>query len=303
MYDKIAQILALGVLSGCSAVAQTDASQGTANSAQQWAGQCEPWDEWDKPAPPFKVHGNTYYVGTCGIASILITDDEGHVLLDSGTEAGARVVKRNIEMLSFDIGDVLLLGYSHEHFDHVGGMAYLQELTGGSLVSLKAGAKVMESGASDPADPQHGMHAPFAPVRVDFVHKDGDAMGTGSLLVRSFSAPGHTPGATIWQWESCAEKDGDDDCKTIVYADSMSPVSRDGYKFSDHPEYLAAYRAGIDRLGKLECDILLTPHPSHSQMVKRAATGSFEGGVTCADYAAQKHRDLDARLAKEMADE
>ena len=38
----------------------------------QWAATCKDWDEWDKPAPPVRIHGNTYLVGTCGISAILV---------------------------------------------------------------------------------------------------------------------------------------------------------------------------------------------------------------------------------------
>ena len=43
-----------------------------------------------------------------------------------------------------------------------------------------------------------------------------------------------------WQRESC--KDGA--CITIVYADSLSPVSADEYRFTDHPDYVAMFRGG-----------------------------------------------------------
>jgi metallo-beta-lactamase class B len=116
--------------------------------------------------------------------------------------------------------------------------------------------------------------------------------------IAPYQTPGHTPGAMSWSWQSC---DSAGICKTIVYADSMSPVSSDDYRFSDHPEYVAQYRAGIERLRGLKCDILLTPHPSHSKMIERAATGTFEDGMTCADYANAKTSALDERLAKEAA--
>lgn len=54
-----------------------------------WEQLCVPWDDWDKPSPAFKVYGNTYYVGTCGISAILVVGDEGHVLIDTGIETGA----------------------------------------------------------------------------------------------------------------------------------------------------------------------------------------------------------------------
>lgn len=36
-------------------------------------------------------------------------------------------------------------------------------------------------------------------------------------------------------------------------------------------------------------------------MIERATTGTFEGGMTCADYADAKTSTLDERLAKEAA--
>ena len=302
MFGRVLVATTALALSSCSSAAASGGDRDAVTlpaDQQAFLDTCEPWDEWDKPAPPFQIYGNSYYVGTCGIASILITDDEGHVLLDSGTEAGARVVERNIGLLGYEVRDVTLLGYSHEHFDHVGGMAYLQEVTGASLVALEAGAQAMRTGESDPADPQHAMHEPFAAARVDFVHKDGDAMGVGALLVRSFATPGHTPGGTSWQWNSCEGLV----CKTIVFADSLSPVSRDDYRFSDHPEYLAEYRAGLDRLAKIDCDILLAPHPSHAQLLKHIEKGTLLSMDTpCPAYAAKKHSDLDKRLSKEAAE-
>ena len=44
-------------------------------------------------------------------------------------------------------------------------------------------------------------------------------------------------------------------CRTIVYADSLSAVSRDDYKFSAHPAYLAAYRASIAKVAASRCEI------------------------------------------------
>ena len=266
-----------------------------ASTGADWAAQCEDWDDWDEPAEPFHIFGNTYYVGTCGIASILIAGEEGHVLLDSGTEAGARIVARNIAAIGADVRDILLLGYSHEHFDHVGGMAYLQRLSGASLMSLRAGAETMRIGRSAPADPQAGMHAPFAPVRVDFQQDGGQSIAMENGLLTVHPTPGHTPGAASWQWESCEGAV----CRTIVYADSLSAISADGYRFLDHPEYVQAFRDGIARLAALDCDILLTPHPSASGMRDKLMAGDLTGGMDCAGYAADRLAMLETRLARE----
>ena len=50
------------------------------------AAACRDSDDWNKPAPPVRIHANTFFVGTCGISSILITGSAGHILIDGGTE-------------------------------------------------------------------------------------------------------------------------------------------------------------------------------------------------------------------------
>ena len=52
-------------------------------SGPQWAEACGDSTDWDKPAPPVRIHGNTYLVGTCGISAILIAGEDGHVLIDA----------------------------------------------------------------------------------------------------------------------------------------------------------------------------------------------------------------------------
>jgi metallo-beta-lactamase class B len=264
-----------------------------------FAAACKDWDEWDKPAPPVRIHANTYLVGTCGISAILITGGDGHVLIDAGTEKGADLIARNIRRLGFNPRDVKLLLHSHEHHDHVGGMARLQQLTGAELVASSAAARVFRTGAAGPGDPQEGMNPPFAPASVGRVVRDGEQVRLGNIVLTAVATPGHTPGALSWHWGSC---DGGV-CRQLVYADSLTPVSRDDYKFSDHQDTLAAFRASIAKVAALECDILLTPHPSASDMVNRmAGKAPLENGNACREYAASLTKRLDERLAKEKAD-
>jgi metallo-beta-lactamase class B len=262
----------------------------------RWAAECKDWDDWNKPAPPVRIHGDSYLVGTCGISAILIAGTEGHILIDGGTEQGADLVAANIRALGFRVQDIKLILHSHEHFDHVGGIAKLQRLSGATLVASAAAAKVFETGAAGRDDPQAGMHQPFAAAAVGRVVGDGDEIRLGNLMVTAMTTPGHTPGALSWRWVSC---DGGV-CPTVVYADSLSPVSRDNHRFSDHPDYLAAYRASIAKIAASPCDILVTPHPSASNMRDRLALGKpLLDPDACRDYAAGLTKQLDERLARE----
>ena len=264
----------------------------------QWAKACGDSTDWDQPAPPVRIHGNTYLVGTCGISSILIVGDEGNVLIDGGTEKGAEVIAANIRSLGFKLKDIRYLLMSHEHFDHVGGIARLQQLTGATLVTSAPAEQVLNTGVPGTDDPQGGMHKPFRAANVGRVIGDGGDVRLGNIRLFAMTTPGHTPGALSWRWESC---DGGV-CRTIVYADSLSPISRDDYKFSDHPAYLAAYRDSIAKIAASRCEILLTPHPSASDM-KQRMTGKEKlfDPEGCKVYAASLSKRLDDRLAKEAA--
>lgn len=262
-----------------------------------FATACKDWDEWEKPAPPVRIHANTYLVGTCGISAILITGIAGDILIDGGTDAGASLIATNIRKLGFRLSDVKILLHSHEHSDHVGGISRLQRMTGARLFASPAAAKVFATGAAGAGDPQAGMQQPFPATRVDRIIENGGTVRLGNLQLTAVATPGHTPGALSWHWVGC---DGGV-CRSIVYADSLSPVSREGYRFSDHPEYLAAYRASIAKVAALDCDILLTPHPSASDMVKRLGAARIETPNACRDYAASLTKQLDERLAKEAA--
>jgi len=271
------------------------------SAGPRWATVCDGAkdpDSWNKPAPPVRIHANTYLVGTCGISSILIVGSDGDILIDGGTEQGADLIADNIRALGFRLQDIRFILHSHEHFDHVGGVAKLQRLSGATLVASAPAAKVFETGTASPDDPQAGINKPFPPATVGRVIGDNGEVRLGNLMLTAIATPGHTPGALSWRWVSC---DGGV-CRTIVYADSLTPVSRADYQFSDHPATLAAFRASIAKIAASPCEILLTPHPSASHMPDRLALGKplFDPDA-CKTYAAQLTANLDQRLAKEAA--
>jgi metallo-beta-lactamase class B len=271
------------------------------SAGPRWASECKGSDgqeAWTKPAPPVRIHANTYYVGTCGIASILIVGDQGDVLIDGGPEEAADLIADNIRRLGYRVEDVRFILHSHEHYDHVGGIAKLQRLSGATVISSIPAKAVLESGSPSADDPQAGILKPFPPVMVERTIVDGQEVRLGNLMLTAMSTPGHTPGALSWRWVSC---DGGV-CRTIVYADSLSPVSGPNFRFSDRPATVSAFRASIAKIAASPCEILLTPHPSASHLPERFALGQpMLDENACKDYAAALTKNLDDRLAKEAA--
>lgn len=268
----------------------------------EFAEQCEDWDDWDKAGPVFPIthaaYGNTTYVGSCGIAALVVRTDEGAVLIDTGTAQFGSQLVSNLQRAGLDPSDIDFMLYSHEHHDHIGGFAQFQALSSARVISAPAARSVFETGEASPQDPQFGMHDAMMPVPVWRSVGDGETIELGGTRFTAIHTPGHTPGALTWYWRS-----GDEDgSQLIVYADSLSAVSSDEYRFSDHPEYVAEFRAGIARLAELDCDILLTPHPSASRMRQKLLDGDLTSGMDCAAYAADRLARLEERLARELAE-
>jgi metallo-beta-lactamase class B len=265
-------------------------------SISEYRAACAGKDGWSDPAPPLHVFGNVYDVGTCGITVLLLTSRKGHVLLDAGPAEAAPLVAGNIERLGFRLQDVKLIGASHEHFDHVGGIAELQRRTGATLMAMPSAYVQLQTGAVDPADPQIGLIRPPPKANVGILLRDGEDVAQAPFRLTAWATPGHSPGSTSWTWRTCEQRR----CVNVVYADSVTAVSADSYRFSDHKRYVAAFRDSLRLMSGLRCDLLITPHPGASKFIERMeGQGALIGRGQCVDYAAEGARNLDARLAKE----
>jgi metallo-beta-lactamase class B len=261
--------------------------------------------DWTAPQAPFKIYGNTYYVGSKGLTSLLITSEFGHVLLDGGLPENARQIAANIQALGFKLNEVKAILNSHAHRDHAGGIAELQRLTGAPVYVRRPSEAVLRTGKLVANDPQFGTKgADFPPAQTVWIVSDEQWLGVGSNRLQAFATAGHTPGGTTWTWEACEGTK----CLHLVYADSLSPVSAKPFKFTAskaYPEALADFEQAFQRLEALPCDVLITPHPEASGFFERIAqrdagkpeTLKAEGG--CKAYAQAARAKLAERVASE----
>lgn len=259
---------------------------------------CAGKNGWSDPAPPIRIFGNTFDVGTCGITVMLVQGPRGHVLIDGATAEAAPQILRNIRRLGLRPRDVRLILASHEHVDHVGGLAALQRATGAAIRLSPAATAVLRRGAVAADDPQLGVIAAPPAARTGPPVKDGETLRVGPLRLTAHFTPGHVAGGTSWTWRACAAKR----CHAIAYADSLSAVSRDGFRFADHPRRVAALRASFTTVAALPCDLLITPHPDASHLYERLAGSALlvDRGA-CAVLAKGAAAALDKRLADEAA--
>jgi metallo-beta-lactamase class B len=182
---------------------------------------CSHCVEWNTPQHPFRIYGSTYYVGPHGLSSILITSDQGHVLIDGALRESAQQIAANIRTLGFRVEDVKLIVNSHAHYDHGGGIGELQRLSGARVAASPWTAAVMKTGKAGRDDPQYGVLFPIPPIARVQKLQDGQTLHVGPLALTAHFTPGHTPGGTSWTWQSCENNR----CLNVVYADSMNAVS------------------------------------------------------------------------------
>ena len=291
--------LTLAVLAAVALVGSGPVPPAAQRDVASLATACAGRDGWSDRAPPARIHGNTYYVGTCGITVLLIAGTHGHVLVDGATAEAVPGILDNIRSLGFDPRDVKAIVGSHEHVDHMGGFALLKAATGASVLVRRPAVESVETGRVDRADPQLGAIVGMTPVGVDGFVDDGKdfAVGDGPTLT-AIATPGHTQGGTSWTWRSC---DGDR-CLSFAYVDSLTAVSADGYRFTDHPARVAPFRATFDRVRALPCDVLVTPHPSFSDLFARVdGAKPLVDATACGRLADAMRVRLDKRLADEAA--
>ena len=269
---------------------------------------CDSCDEWNQPQAPFKLHGRSYYVGPRGLSAVLIQTSAGLILLDGGLPQSAPLIEGNIRSLGFKIEDVRLIVNSHAHYDHAGGIARLQRDSGATVAASASGAAALQSGMPTPDDPQFGKDGKdgaFPKVSAVRVVKDKEEVRVGDTAITAHLTPGHTPGSTTWTWKSCEGGS----CLDLVYADSLTAVSLDGFRFTGdktHKDVSEAFKRSIATVEALPCDLMLSTHPSASglfeRLKRREATPSPDPLIdkqACAAYAANARKNFEGRLQTE----
>ena len=284
------------LLAACAATHDAAKAQAAANAASA----CSDDAGWSDPTPPRKIFGNSWFVGTCSISAVLVTSPDGHVLIDAATEQAAPSVEANIRALGFRVEDIRVILNTHEHNDHAGGIARLQRDSGARVLARAIAAEALQAGHADRRDPQFESSDGFPPVANVSVLADGDSVRVGPLQLRNLPSPGHTAGGSGWAWRSCEGAQ----CRDIVFADSATALSDKAYRYGEHPQFVAAFRAGLDALGSLPCDILITTHVQTSDLLARLdGKAPLVDPRACRAYAANARANLDLRLAKEAAGE
>lgn len=256
---------------------------------------------WTAPQKPFRIYGNTWYVGPHGLGVFLITAPTGDVLIDGGVPGDAGLIEGNIRGLGIDLHAIKWILNSHAHSDHAGGLAQLADDTGAQVIAGAADAPLLERGGLD--DPEYGNRFPFPPVHVAHKVGDGERLHLGDLVLTARATPGHTKGNTTWAWMSC-------EGKRCLHMVDVGSLSAPGFKLIDNsndPNLVKDFEHSFATVAALPCDIPLAPHPEMVDFWERVAkrehgdANALLDPAGCRAYAQDARKVFEAELAEQRA--
>ena len=245
---------------------------------------------WSKPVAPFHLAGPVYSMGTAELACYLIKDNEGDLLLNTGLADSPPLIAASLASLGVALKDIRVLLTNQAHFDHVGGFAGMQKLTGAKIWATAADAPLLATGGA--ADP--GGLGRFTPLKVDRVLKDGEAITWGGLRLKVIGTPGHSPGSVSYL---LTFQEGGKD-RTLLFANLptvVMPLNNPKY-----PGLVADLRMSLARLKALHPDLWVAAHVSQCNLDAKARAGRFEDAAGYVQAVADCAADFEATAAKEL---
>ena len=233
-----------------------------------FAGYAPAQNDWTEPFPAFRIAGNLYYVGSKGLASYLITTPQGHILINSDTEANVPLLRASVESLGFKFTDVKILLISHAHWDHNAGSDAIKKLTGAKYMVMDEDVSVVESGGKTDFHYANDPTTFYPATKVDRKLHDGDEVKLGDAVLIAHLTPGHTKGCTTWTMK--VKEDSKLRNVVIVGSPNVNP----GYKLVDNAQYpgiAADFEKTFRVLKALPCDYFLGAHGSYFDMEAKYA--------------------------------
>lgn len=217
----------------------------------------------------YRLSPNSYYVGDPWVGVILVTTDDGIVMLDSGIAGHLDFIFDSIKKLGYDPQkDIKLCLLSHCHSDHCSGMARLRR-EAAPIVYMSA----LERDWPGTPDCYAGLPAdidPVVPFAADRFYTYDAPICCGGFSFRAVHTPGHSPGTTSFFFE---DKAPDGTVYRVGFHGGMGINTLQDSCFADVQAALsarAAYRSSMESLLEEPVDITVTNHGGNIALLDRA---------------------------------
>jgi glyoxylase-like metal-dependent hydrolase (beta-lactamase superfamily II) len=205
-------------------------------------------------------------------AAYVVETSLGLVLVDSGLQADASLLKAQIATLGLDWRHVRAVLLTHTHGDHCGGSEHMHTVLGAKVYAGQGDAAVLRAGGPREAFfstfslPDHNPHA----TAVDVELIGDESIVFGDIRFRALAMPGHTPGSICYLMERAdlhALFTGDVISMLRGDENSHAPEGKPVGTYSAYlpPRYRGDARAYLSSLRALRLlkvpDLILPGHP------------------------------------------
>jgi glyoxylase-like metal-dependent hydrolase (beta-lactamase superfamily II) len=210
-------------------------------------------------------------------AAYVIETSGGLVLVDSGLDGEAKLLRSQMAELGLDWKHIRAILLTHAHGDHSGGAEWLRRTAAAKTYAGKGDVPALEAGKPREAFfsnyymPNDTPH----PTTIDVPLEGGETLDFGDVRVRCLATPGHTPGSICYLLER-------KNLRTLFAGDVImmlrgddAPRTELGKPLGTYSAYLAPrYRGNaqdsLDSLRRLRAlpvpDLVLPGHPGADAM-------------------------------------
>jgi glyoxylase-like metal-dependent hydrolase (beta-lactamase superfamily II) len=196
-------------------------------------------------------------------ASVFLLSDETITLVDAGMRGSGRQILGAVKEIGRSPEDIAQVIVSHYHYDHIGGLAELRQVTPARTAAHRAEAPYISGGMRLPFPIRHRTLAavlePLAtafgfrprPVPVDIILDDGDELPVlGGMRV--VHCPGHTPGHLALHFRARG---------LLIVGDALqAPGGRLTRPAAAATRDMAAAERSIARLAELDFEVMCFSH-------------------------------------------
>lgn len=241
-----------------------------------------------------RVSPHSYYVGDSWVGVILITTEEGIVMIDSGILGQQARIFDAVRVLGYDPEkDIQLCLLSHAHCDHCSGMASLQRIANpivymSSLEKDWPGKPECYAGLPQDLDP-------VEPFKADRYY-DGSPIVHGGFTIYPVHTPGHTPGTTSFFYE---DRDENGRVYRVGLHGGLGLNTLENTCFESVQQRMRArqvYRSSVEGLLQCPVDITISNHGSNMDILGRVGQDPMD--YTCFVDPGFWNRHLAGKLAQ-----
>ncbi len=187
-------------------------------------------------------------------AAYVVETSAGLALVDTGLDADAQSVVRQMNDLGLKLADLKMILITHVHGDHSLGARRLSQMTGAKIYAGEGDAREIESGGPREAFfstfhmPQAAAHATPLDVRL----AGGETIPLGDAKFLAIATPGHTPGSLCFLLEQHG-------LRILFTGDTISSLSDGLGTYAAHLS--SRYRSSADEYLASLIELRATPVP------------------------------------------